>query len=90
MEDTGAVVGEGELGTVNPVWSHRHQTHLGGKVKSRNSRKSRKKGYSSTHPMGTAGFDLEIVLKCKLTGALKADSTTHAVQHSLHTGYTVG
>ena len=40
--------------------------------------------------MGTAGFDLEIVLKCKLTGALEADSTTHAVQHSLNTGYTVG
>ena len=40
--------------------------------------------------MGTAGFDLEIVLKCKLTGALKTDSSTHAVQHSLNTGYTVG
>ena len=40
--------------------------------------------------MGTAGLHLKIVLESILTGALEADPATHAVQHSLNAGYTVG
>ena len=84
MEDTGAVVREGKLRTVDSIWSHSHHTHLW-KIKGRNT-----KGYIFTHPMGTVGFHLEIVLECTLTGALEADPAAHAVEHSLNTGYPVG
>ena len=72
MEDTGAVVSEGQFRTVNSIWSHRHHTHLGGKNKET-------KGYTFTHPMGTVGFHLEIVLERRLIGTFEADPTAHPV-----------
>ena len=37
------------------------------------------KGYTFTHPMGTVGFHLEIVLERRLIGTFEADPTAHPV-----------
>ena len=73
VEDTGSVVSEGQLGTVNSIRSHRDHTHLW------KARSEKVKGKTTTHPMGTVGFHLKIVLEWTLTGTLKTNPSTHTV-----------
>ena len=44
----------------------------------------------ASHPMGAAGFHLEILPLFMLSGAFEADPSTDTVEHSLDSSYTMG